>query len=180
MKRKIFLNIAIPPKVRRRFLSSVEKWTDLPVKWTKEANLHVTLLFLGYVETEDLPGICEKIRQATEDHDIFDLDFEGIGLAPDPDDPQYVWAIGQASEELKDLREDVEKALGSFTHELKSFRPHVTIGRIRANKWSELPEKPAIDLKFSLAIPVEAVEVMASDFGEGDSEYSVIEACPLK
>ena len=180
MKRKIFLNINIPPKVKRRIVSSVEKWRDLPIKWTKEENLHVTLLFLGYVETETLPAICEKVRQAVENTDIFDLDFEGMGLAPDRDDPQYVSVFGKPSEELRMLDEEIEKALGIFSKSKKSFRPHITVGRIRSKKWADLTEKPEISLTFSLGIPVESVDIMASDFGEGDSEYSIIECCPLK
>jgi len=180
MKRKIFLSINIPPAVQRRIVSKAEKWHDLPVKWTKEANMHVFLFSLGHIETELLPEICEKVREAVEDKEMFDLEFEGLELAPDVEAPQYFRIIGKASEELRDLHEEIEKSLGIFSAPKKAFRPHIIVGRVRSNKWEELEEKPQISEKFSMNISVESVDVMASDFGEGESEYALVESCPLK
>lgn len=179
MKRKIFISINIPSKTKKRLFLATEKWQNLPIKWIKEDNLHITLFFLGYIETEAIPEICQKVREACEKKDIFDLDFSKIELAPNIDDPQYVWVSGEPSEELRSLHEEIEKALGIFYSSKKSFRPHITLGRLRKKKWVELEKKPDISQSLSFVIPVESIDVMASDFGEGDSEYSIIETCSL-
>ena len=180
MKRKIFLSINIPPRIQGRLALKVEKWKNLPVKWVKENNLHITFFSLGYIETDLIPGICEKVLSAASGKEIFDLEFETLDIGPTSENPQYVWLTGKVSEELRDLHEEIEKALGIFSKSRKAFKPHITIGRIRSNKWEELETKPEVHEKFSLNFSVESVDIMASDFGEGDSEYALIESCPLK
>jgi len=75
--------------------------------------------------------------------------------------------------------EKIEKELGIFSSSKKEFRPHITLGKIRKNKWNELPEKPVINKDFPLLVTVESIDVMASDFEGDDMEYTVIESCGL-
>ena len=180
MKRKIFISINIPEKVKKRLAKSTQKWQDLPVKWTKEANLHITLLFLGYVDEESLLEICQKVRDAIENEDIFDIEFEKIELFPSADDPKMVALTGSSNADLLRLHEKIEKELNIFTSAKKSFRPHITLGRGRKYKWEALEHKPSISEKYPLAITAESIDVMASDFGDGTSEYTIIESCPLR
>jgi len=180
MKRKIFISINIPDKVKKRLTKAVEKWADLPVKWTKEANLHITLLFLGYVDEQSLPEICQKVRDAVENEDIFDIEFDRIELFPSPDDPKMVALTGPANTDLLRINEEIEKELNMFTQAKKSFRPHITLGRGRKYKWEALESKPSIQEKYPLVITAESIDVVASDFGDGNSEYTIIESCPLK
>jgi len=180
MKRKIFISINIPDKVKKRLVLTTEKWKDLPVKWTKEANLHVTLFFLGHIDDESAAKVCSVVQEIVENEDVFDLDMEKIELAPSKEDPQMIWLTGQPSEELRDIHEKIEKALGIFKSEKKIFRPHITLGRIRKHKWEALKEKPEISENFSLIVSVESIDIMASDFGDGQNEYTLIEACPLR
>ena len=180
MKRKIFISINISDKVRQRLAKAVEKWQDLPVKWTPEANLHVTLAFLGYVNEDDIPGICAQVREAAEKSDAFDMKFGKIELFPSASMPRMVALTGQTSEELTDLVNNIEEALEMSSARKKTFRPHVTLGRGRKYKWEALENKPAISEKFSLTLPAESVEIMASDFGAKGQEYAILESCPLK
>jgi len=179
MKRKIFISINLHNQAKKRLTKAIEKWQDLPVKWTKEENLHVTLFFLGFVDDDSTFDICEKVSKLAENEDIFDIEFDSIEFGPNPDDPKMIWVTGKASAELRDLVEKIEKELGIFTSSKKEFRPHITLGKIRKIKWDELPEKPVIKKDFPLLVTVESVDVMASDF-EGDGmEYTIIESCEL-
>lgn len=142
--------------------------------------MHVSLFSLGHIETELLPEICEKVREAVSEKDMFDLEFEKLESVPEGEAPQLIQLSGKASEGIRDLHEEIEKSLGIFSAPKKAFRPHITVGRVRSNKWEELEQKPEISEKFSLNVSVESVDVMASDFGEGESEYALVESCPLK
>lgn len=180
MKRKIFISINLPDRDKKRLIRATEKWQDLPVKWVREPNLHITLVFLGYVADENVAEICEKIRGAVDDVEIFDLEFETIELGPDAEDPKMIWLSGRADENLRSLHEKIEKALGTYVSSKKSFRPHITLGRIRGRKWEALALKPEIFEKYNLIVSVESVDIMASDFSDGGREYTIIESCPLK
>jgi RNA 2',3'-cyclic 3'-phosphodiesterase len=179
MKRKIFISINLPDKVKKRLFLAMEKWHELPVKWVKEANLHVTLLFLGYIDDNTTAEICEKVRKVAEKMDIFDLDFSKIETNS-ASDPRLIWLTGEPSQALLELYESIEKELDIFKSAKKSFRPHITLGRIRKAKWQGLPEKPQINQEFSLNLSVESVDIMASDFKNSGQEYTLIEGCPLK
>lgn len=180
MKRKIFISINIPSKIRKRLIQATQKWQDLPVKWTKEANLHLTMLFLGYVEEESLPEICQKVRDVAEKEEIFDIEMDKIELFPSEKDPKMIALTGPADENLLRLNENIEKALDIFVSQKKSFCPHITLGKGRKYKWEALENRPAISEKFPLIISAESIDVMASDFGDGQNEYTIIESCPLK
>jgi 2'-5' RNA ligase len=180
MKRKIFININLSGRNKKRLIRATEKWQDLPVKWTKEENLHITLEFMGFVLDNVIPEICDAVRAAVADVEIFDLEFDKIELGPTKVDPRLVWLSGAANEDLKNLHENIEKALDIFVTSKKTFRPHITLGKIRQHKWQELEQAPALERDFPMTITVESVDVMASEF-EGDGmEYAIIESCPLK
>jgi RNA 2',3'-cyclic 3'-phosphodiesterase len=179
MKRKIFININLLAKTKKSLVRATEEWQDLPVKWAKEPNLHITLEFLGHVLDDVIPEICIKVQEAVSDTEIFDMEFEKICLGPFEAEPRMIWLAGNASEELKNLREKIEKALDIFSGNKKSFCPHVTLGKIRQHKWQALEETPVIDKNFPLTITAESVDIMASEF-EGDGmEYTIIQSCPL-
>ncbi len=180
MRRKIFVSINLPERDKKRLACAIGEWRNLPVKWVRESNLHITLLFLGFIPDEDLLEICQKVARAAEHSEIMDLSFKKIEFAPHNGNPKVIWLVGEASEGLKSLQENIEKALGIFNSGKKKFRPHVTLGRIRAQKWTKLPEKPTIEKKFSVNVAVESVDIMASDFSGDSQEYSTIESCLLK
>ncbi len=180
MKRKIYININIVDKIKGRLAKVVEKWQGLPVKWTKEENLHITLFFLGYIDNDVVFDACRKVRKAVENMEIFDLEFEKICLAPDNNNPQEIRVAGKASENLKTLCETIEKELEIFVAPKKVFSPHITLGKIRKEKWEELETKPEISEKASFSVGVESIDIMASHFEGGKNDFVLIESCPLK
>lgn len=179
MKRKIFISLNLPNQAKKRLVKATAEWQDLPVKWTKEDNFHITLLFLGFVDDDTAFEICEKVAYAVQDVEIFDMEFDSIELGPTPDDPKMIWVNGKENQELLNLVEKIEKELGIFTSPKKEFRPHITLGRIRKKKWEELEKAPKIKKDFPLLITAENVDVMASDFEGTDMEYTIVESCPL-
>jgi 2'-5' RNA ligase len=179
MKRKIFISINIADKIRRRLVKSCDKWRDLPVKWTKEENLNISLFFLGYIDNDVVAEACQKVREAVAEIELFDLEFEKICLFPAIEKPQEFRVMGKSSEKLKALCEAIEKELEIFVAAKKVFSPQITLGKIRKEKWEELENIPEVDEKASFAVSVESVDIMASHFGEGKNGFVLIESCPL-
>lgn len=202
MQRKIFIAVNLPQAVKKRLYQKTEKWRDspphqkikvntlsknqtnfwcggLPVKWTSEDNLHIALVFLGYLEDEKIPGACLAVRQASENFQSFEISLNKIILGPNANQAKMIWTVGDKSDELKKLQEEIEKELGIFVREKKEFHPHVNMGRIRHEKWIELPENPIINEKINFVIPVESVEILESITENGKRKYLLLEDCPL-
>ena len=176
-KKKIFVEIQVANSLKRRLAQVASKWSDLPVKWMKEENLHITVAFVGYVDESMLPEIFEKVGDAVTEFESFDLEFNRIELGPEIENPKLVWLTGEPCSELGMLNEAVEKALDMRPSAHKEFRPHITLGRIRAIKWNELAQKPEISEKIKVSMTVDSISIMESK--GGGAEYVSLEECPL-
>ena len=180
MYKRIFISISIPEQIKKRLLLTTEKWKDLPIKWARKANLHITLAFLGFINEEIIPEICEKIQKICEKENIFDIEFNQIELFPSADNPKLVALTGKPNEELKNLVNSIEKELNISNTPKKSFRPHITLGRGRKYKWEALENKPSIKEKFPLILTVGNVEIVSSELDESGSNYIVLGSYPLQ
>jgi len=176
-KKKIFVEIGIPSSIKKRLMQKIVQWKELPVKWMKGENLHITVSFIGYVDESVVPEICQKINEAVADFEAFEIAFDSIELGPNVDDPKIIWFCGKSNKELGKLNEAVEQTLGMRSQKHKEYRPHVTLGRIRKLKWEKLSEKPNINEKINITMTVDSVSVMESK--GGGAEYISLEECPL-
>lgn len=179
MQRKIFIGIELSPSVKKRLDRRISEWKDLPVKWVRPENFHITLLYLGYVHDDAVPEICEAATRSAQSVDSFDIALEEIVLAPEGENPKMIWVDGPASQELKSLRENLEKALGVFVAEKKEFHPHVMLGRIRKHKWEALDGKPSIKENFSVGVAVNQIVVFESKSVRGKRVHEPVETCEL-
>jgi len=180
MKRKIFIGVDLSVEIKKRLMQKIEKWQKLPIRWSREENFHLTLLFLGHIDDELIYEICNSVKQAVENIEMFDIELNKIELGPTQDENAKVaWFAGEASEELKFLSENIEKELGIFMDNKKIFRPHIILGRIQQYSWQKLQEKPDISEDFSVLLPVESVQIFESVMIDGKRKFSVIDNCDL-
>jgi RNA 2',3'-cyclic 3'-phosphodiesterase len=180
MQRRIFIGIGLEDNVKNKLSKVIEKWNELPVKWSSADNLHITLLFLGFINDEELVKICENLNRAVEDVRSFYLEMKEIKLSPDARNPKMIWYSGEASQELKELHEKIEKSLDVYQVSKKTFSPHVTLGRIKAGKWKLQENIPMIGEEMGLVVPVVEICVFESIFENGKRKYEIIESYPLE
>jgi 2'-5' RNA ligase len=179
MKRKIYISVNLPKKTQKGLSRAMERWEDLPIKWTKPENLHLSLLFLGFVDDDSSLEVCEKIQHLCQNEEMFDVEMDAIRLSPSKDDAKKVVLTGGHSEALKNLVERIEKELGILNSPKKEFHPNILLGKIRKKRWEEMENIPEIEKAFPLLVNVESVDVMASDFEGDDNGFVVVESCPL-
>jgi 2'-5' RNA ligase len=174
-KRRVFIAINFPAQIKKKLLEFQREWADLPVRWTKEANLHITLVFVGYVNDEEMLEICQLTRQITKRHQPFEIKLKRICLGPpDRENP----ALTQLKNNLEEGLFDSSKS-GYNHRENRPFQIHITLARIRQEEWRELPSKPKIDEEISLVFPVASAEVMESYLSSRGPDYTVLESVEL-
>lgn len=189
MNRRIFIAINLPENLRKKLSGYQEKWPELPVRWTKRENIHITLLFIGSVSDQDMPDICRITRETASHHPVFGLNLTKISYGPPKKmPPRMIWAAGQESEELGKLQKDLESSLFTSPFEtlsgsgIRLLAPHITLGRIR--QWDfqriEPEERPDVAEDISFSLEVSSIEVMESRLKKGGPEYTILESCPLK
>jgi len=194
-KRRIFIAINLPAGLKKRILSLRQKWPGLPARWTFEDNLHLTLVFIGYVGDDQLAEICKITREVAKKYSPFELKFSRVVYGPSssakasegkPDSQtRMIWLEGERSDALVRLKDDLENALlesrrsGFYRKEDRQFKPHLTLARLR-DEWRDYAFKPEINLEFRETVPVETIEVMESELRRAGAEYAVLETCELK
>ena len=190
-KRRLFIAINLTDGVKKKLLDWRTKMADLLagqnlgvgwdpklIRWTGKFNLHITLLFIGYVAEDEMYSICNQVKEIGKKHDPFFLGLEKIIFGPPDKKPRMFWAQGEKSQELADLQTDLNSIVQQKTgFRYKAFRPHITLARFRAGLLKFLPE--SIDEPFKCEIPVDSIEVMQSELKRTGAEYTVLESVEL-
>jgi 2'-5' RNA ligase len=136
---RTFIAVELPYEVKERAGRLIDRLrdTDAKVKWVEPEALHWTLKFLGDVDIRETPAICAAVARAVEPLAPFDVDAHGAGAFPDVHRPRTVWiGVGQGSEKMVELHDRIEAELAELGYrpEGRRFRPHLTIGRVRASR----------------------------------------------
>lgn len=182
IKRRLFIAINLPENIEKRLVDYQRKWVNLDPKyihWVKESNLHITLVFIGYVDDDKTYEICNLVKEVSKKHEPFFINLERIIIGPPNTTPRMFWVEGEKSQELADLQNDLENALsggGIAKKEVRSYRPHITLARF---KYEIAKSLPRVDDKFNAQISVETIEVMQSNLKRSGAEYSVLESVEL-
>lgn len=172
--------INLSQDIKKELLSYKDKYSDLPARWVIENNIHITLNFLGYVKDEDLMDIFEAVKSVSLKHSPFYVKMNKICYGPKGKmPPRMVWAMGEVSDELKSLKNDLDKALDNY--ENRGFAPHITLARIRAWDFKKIdPEdRPEVSEDIDLSFEVKTIDVMESFLKRTGPEYAILQSYRL-
>jgi len=132
-----FIAIELPQNVKTE-LAQLESELERPghrfVKWVNPRAIHLTLKFLGYIPTKQIPEISNAIEQASKGIPPFHLQIASLGAFPNINQPRVLWVgIKGETDSLQGLQQKIDSALISlgFAEEKQSFTPHLTMARVR-------------------------------------------------
>ena len=180
-RHRIFIAINLPEDVKKALAKYSEKWPELPAKWVGKDNLHITLEFLGDLTDVEIGDTCKIVKEVVKNHKPFSINLNKILYGPPGKIPRFVWVQGEKSEELADLKIDLQEYLVekiSFKPEPRNFTPHITLARI--SEWEfrkfDLDERPEVSEEIDLIFTVESIEVMESIRSREGAKYIVLES----
>jgi RNA 2',3'-cyclic 3'-phosphodiesterase len=185
---RTFVGIALPSPLRLALSEAVLPLRDpsLPVSWTAEANLHMTLKFLGEVLPGRIEELGERLLAASRGVAPFTFVLERGGTFP-PSGPARVLWVGIHQESLDlvaNLQENIEIALSEagFPREQKVFHPHITVGRVRGRLPHGWREKyiAALDGRGFGTVPVKSFQLYESRLLPKGAVYGVLRDIPLE
>ncbi len=154
------------------------------IRWVRAGDTHVTLAFLGEVALDRVSGLVRRLGDVARSEAPFTVGFDGLGVFPHPRRATVLWlGVHDSTGGLVRLQRGVEAglALEGVPPDVRSFFPHVTLGRWR---------KPLIAARVEavLIAPTPVVEstwtvrtlrLMESRLTRGGSVYSVVEDLPF-
>src|SRR6185503_9417388 len=136
---RCFVAVALPPPVRKLLVQVQEalRRADAHVTWVEEANLHLSLKFLGDLDD----GAAARLKGALSIEALqwpaMELTYEGIGTFPERGVPRVVWAgcTGDLPK-LAALAGAVERCAEQVgvARERHPFAAHLTLGRVKSDR----------------------------------------------
>jgi 2'-5' RNA ligase len=146
--------------------------------WSREESIHLTLKFLGEIQTSRLSNLSNAAARAVADFSPFQITLEETGVFPKHGTPRVLWiGVKDESGKLAEFHTRLEEACAGegFTKEERPFHPHLTIARLRkplrartlAAAHKEMGFEPA-------AVAVAELLVIRSESSGAGSKYTVI------
>ncbi len=139
---RAFIAIPIPEPVTA-FMQQIQSQLQarrLDCRWPAAENIHLTLKFLGNIESTRVIGIAGRMDAVATRHPPFSLRAGGVGAFPNLRRARVFW-VGLTGDidRLRHLHADLDSGLTAdgFDRASRDFRPHLTIGRSRRriNAW---------------------------------------------
>ena len=183
IKRRLFIAINLPEGVKKKLvdwqrnMSACLGQDSGEVNWVKKENLHITLVFIGYVSDDEMYEICKITGEVAKEHNPFFINLERIILGPPGRTPRMFWVQGEKSQELGELQGNLEEKIEQRHGGRHAFRPHITLARFKYPIVKFLPKE--VNEPFKVQIPVETIDIMQSNLKRSGAEYSVLETVEL-
>ncbi len=137
MQKEIRTFVAIKIHPEKRLLEQVESFKsafkDERINWVNEASFHLTLRFIGKTTPEQLNELEDRFEDLAENIKSFSMVIKGTGYFKSKGKPRVLFVKITETEALSELHAALEEQVvaSGFHRELKPFRPHLTLGRIK-------------------------------------------------
>jgi 2'-5' RNA ligase len=187
---RAFIAIELPEQlvlalgeVQKRLQTAIPPAT---VRWVPPDQMHLTLKFLGNIASARLEELEAALRKACVETSPLTLRAEGLGCFPGPSHPRVIWVGVEGDlEALKALQARIDPITEEWCDrdEKRSFRPHLTIGRLKeispraARKIGT--EIKSTELRTLGIWKVEQVKLMRSKLSPKGAEHTVLASFPF-
>ena len=108
--RRLFIGLPLSDALRKRLVLEMDALPQIALLPIAKDNLQVTLMFLGFVHDEDVPEMCQRVGEVAQRVEPFELSFTAIKLVESAENPKMITLVGEPSDGLRHLREEMEKA----------------------------------------------------------------------
>ncbi|MCL4507834.1 MAG: RNA 2',3'-cyclic phosphodiesterase [Chloroflexi bacterium] len=135
---RVFIAIELDDAIKAALAKAQQRLRAEPisgfVRWVDPAGLHLTMKFLGDIDSQRVPHVLGAMQAACASTAPFELAVRGAGCFPNYQRPNVIWAgiVGdvKAATALAQRLEDECARLG-FDPEERPFSPHFTLGRVK-------------------------------------------------
>jgi 2'-5' RNA ligase len=183
-----FLAFELPPDIMRtvKDISEDIRRTRLDLKWVKVDNIHLTVVFMGNIRSEDVLAIGEEAGDVCVGFEPFEIALKGLGVFPNTRRPRVLWlGLEIEADRISSFRDSLQERLLDFgvREEKRAFTPHLTLGRFRKPESHDPLLGDIISRYADIKCPVGRLEELVmfkSELRPGGAEYTRLKSFPLK
>ena len=185
---RVFCAIELPAEIRARLEDHIlrlrKEVPDVTASWSSVENIHLTLKFFGNVEVKRIEKISAAAERVVRQFSTFRIGVGETGVFPRPSRPQVLWiGVNDPSGQLSALQEKFENecAAEGFAQEDRSYRPHLTIARMRKPEGARQLADAHLQMKFeTIEVELKELVVFRSELSPKGSKYTAISAADLR
>lgn len=135
MIKRLFIGIRITPEILPlvdSLQNSLKEEFDFPgLRWVSTNLLHITLQFLGDVDTKHIPELSRSLHTAANSFDRFEVTFSEPGYFNSGKAIRTIWLGTFPSPELHKLFKAIIAVTGKQKLGRKqTYSPHITLARV--------------------------------------------------
>ena len=135
-KRRLFIALPLPDNIKELLKQQQEALHRIvpfrSVRWSNPQTLHLTLLFLGYIEERNLGLIRQSLDFGCRKHRSFTLRTAEPSAFPSLQRPSilYTGVAGDTPLLTALVNSIAEQLVGLYKPDKRRFKPHLTLGRV--------------------------------------------------
>jgi RNA 2',3'-cyclic 3'-phosphodiesterase len=136
MEIRSFLAFELPEPIKKIVtqVSGEIRKSSLDVRWVRPEFIHLTVVFMGDIQSEQIPSMGDRIDAVCSKQEPFRISLKPMGCFPNSRNPRVIWlGLDGDVERMSHFRDDLQRALSPFgiKEEERVFRPHLTLGRFK-------------------------------------------------
>ena len=133
---RVFIAVELSSDIRKKLsaLQAQLKKTLPPMNWVRPESIHLTLKFLGWVDSSRVSQLLSALEPIGDKQSKFSMEVQQLGVFPSIKRPRILWVgVTGQTHIIQQLVLEIEATLESlgFPPEEKPYHPHLTIARIK-------------------------------------------------
>jgi len=133
-KVRLFAAVELPADIRTAIevVTAPLRTTIAGFRWVPAENLHLTLVFLGWLQPDDVEPVRQALAAAVASAEPFIARLGAVGRFPDRGKARVLWVgFAAAGDALADLASLAREAVADRVPDARPFRPHITVARAK-------------------------------------------------
>ena len=179
------LAIPVPRDVgsKKSMLYSTLDNVDSEISWVKNAQLHLTLKFLGHTPESTIEDVIKIVNGITPSLKPFDLTIKNTGCFPIETRPRVLWmGVDGDLNPLTKLTDSIETKLDSlgFPKSSQAFSPHITLARIKYPQKHTPNVESFLNSSYDpINLHVDRIHYFSSELLPTGAVYTLLKSFPL-
>ena len=148
--------------------------SEADINWQKNSDHHLTINFVGAMEPEQIEEMYVGIEQINFMSHL-QIDLSAVSFFPN-EESQLLGALARPTNQLQKIFERVDEVVTriGFGSSLKTYRPHITLGRFKDKSRPQYSFEEFSEINISSRINM--LDVYESEFDQGRTNYSLLKS----
>lgn len=174
---RLFIAVTVPESIQRQLASLTCRLRKAAIhgRWVPPENLHLTLKFLGEIDSSAIPALEQALASSCRQFVPFELRLTKLGFLPPRGQPRVLMVATDQERRLRSLASTLDQNLVRLGYPAaERFKAHMTLARIKGPQNLMLLRKLMERAVLGQSFPVCGVSLIKSELRTEGAHYQVL------